>query len=56
MEVPVVQVMQQNVNLESEYTGQTYGDSDVEMRSRVEGWVLSMNFKEGSMVKKGQLL
>jgi len=56
MEVPVVQVMQQNVDLESEYTGQTYGDSDVEMRSRVEGWVLSMNFKEGSMVKKGQLL
>jgi membrane fusion protein, multidrug efflux system len=56
LEVPVVQVMQQNVNLESEYTGQTYGDSDVEMRSRVEGWVLSMHFKEGSMVKKGQLL
>jgi membrane fusion protein (multidrug efflux system) len=56
LEVPVVQVMQQNVNLESEYTGQTYGDSDVEMRSRVEGWVLTMNFKEGSMVKKGQLL
>jgi membrane fusion protein, multidrug efflux system len=56
MEVPVVQVMQQNVNLESEYTGQTYGESDVEMRSRVEGWVLSMKFKEGSMVKKGQLL
>jgi membrane fusion protein (multidrug efflux system) len=56
MEVPVVQVMQQNVDLESEYTGQTYGDSDVEMRSRVEGWVLSINFKEGSMVKKGQLL
>jgi membrane fusion protein, multidrug efflux system len=56
MEVPVVQVIQQNVALESEYTGQTYGDSDVEIRSRVEGWVLSMNFKEGSMVKKGQLL
>jgi membrane fusion protein (multidrug efflux system) len=56
IDVPVVQVIQQNVNLESEYTGQTYGDSDVEMRSRVEGWVLSMNFREGSMVKKGQLL
>jgi len=56
LEVPVVQVMQQNVELESEYTGQTYGDSDVEIRSRVEGWVLSMNFKEGSMVQKGQLL
>lgn len=56
LEVPVVQVMQQNVDLESEYTGQTYGESDVEMRSRVEGWVLTMDFKEGSMVKKGQLL
>ena len=56
LEVPVVQVMQQNVSLESEYTGQTYGEADVEIRSRVEGWVLSMNFKEGSMVKKGQLL
>jgi membrane fusion protein, multidrug efflux system len=56
LEVPVVQVMQQDVALESEYTGQTYGASDVEIRTRVEGWVLSMNFKEGTMVKKGQLL
>ncbi len=56
LEVPVVQVMQQDVALESEYTGQTYGESDVEIRTRVEGWVLSMNFKEGSMVTKGQLL
>ena len=48
--------MQQDIALESEYTGQTYGESDVEIRTRVEGWVLSMNFKEGSMVKKGQLL
>lgn len=56
MEVPVVQVMQQDVALESEYTGQTYGDSDVELRTRIEGWVESMNFKEGSMVTKGQVL
>jgi membrane fusion protein (multidrug efflux system) len=56
MEVPVVQVMEQNVALESEYTGQTYGASDVEMRTRVEGWVLGMHFNEGSFVKKGQLL
>lgn len=56
LEVPVVQVMQQDVALESEYTGQTYGESDVEIRTRVEGWVLSVNFKEGTMVKKGQLL
>jgi membrane fusion protein, multidrug efflux system len=56
IEVPVVQVLQQNVALESEYTGQTYGDADVEIRTRVEGWVLSMNFMEGTMVRKGQLL
>ena len=56
LEVPVVQVMQQDVALESEYTGQTYGESDVEIRTRVEGWVLSMHFKEGSMVSRGQLL
>jgi membrane fusion protein, multidrug efflux system len=56
LEVPVVQVMEQNIALESEYTGQTYGEADVEIRTRVEGWVLSMNFKEGSMVKKGQIL
>jgi len=55
-EVPVVKVLKQNVALESEYTGQTYGDADVEIRTRVEGWVLSMNFREGSLVKKGQLL
>jgi membrane fusion protein (multidrug efflux system) len=56
LEVPVVKVMEQNVTLESEYTGQTYGESDLEIRTRVEGWVLDMNFKEGSMVSKGQLL
>jgi membrane fusion protein (multidrug efflux system) len=56
LEVPVVQVMQKDVALESEYAGQTYGESDVEIRTRVEGWVLSMNFREGTMVKKGQLL
>jgi membrane fusion protein (multidrug efflux system) len=56
LEVPVVEVIQQDVALESEYTGQTYGESDVEIRARVEGWVLSMNFKEGSFVKKGQVL
>ena len=56
MEVPVVEVIQQDVALESEYAGQTYGDSDIEIRSRVEGWILSMSFKEGSLVKKGQLL
>lgn len=55
-EVNVVQVGQMNVPLYAEYVGQTYGQSDVEIKPRVEGWVQSVNFKEGSAVSKGQLL
>ena len=32
------------------------GASDIEIKPRVEGWVKSIHFKEGSPVKKGQLL
>lgn len=55
-EVNVVTVGQRTVPLYSEYVGQTYGQSDVELKPRVEGWIQSINFKEGSTVKKGQLL
>ncbi|MEP7128579.1 MAG: efflux RND transporter periplasmic adaptor subunit, partial [Chitinophagales bacterium] len=34
----------------------TYGQSDVDIKPRVEGWVEAINFKEGSLVNKGQLL
>jgi membrane fusion protein, multidrug efflux system len=56
LEVPVTTVVQQDVRLESEYTGQTYGQSDIQINPRVDGVILSMNFKEGSLVTKGQLL
>ncbi|MGB3675172.1 MAG: efflux RND transporter periplasmic adaptor subunit, partial [Candidatus Nanopelagicales bacterium] len=56
LEVPVTAVLKQNVMLESEFTGQTYGQSDIQINPRVDGVILSMNFKEGSIVKKGQLL
>ena len=55
-EVSVVQAGQRTVPIYAEYVGQTFGQSDVEIRSRVEGWVQSINFKEGTTVKKGQLL
>lgn len=55
-EVSVVQAGQRTVPIYTEYVGQTFGQSDVEIRSRVEGWVQSINFKEGSAVRKGQLL
>ena len=54
--VNVIKAVQQDVPLYEEFVAQTYGLSDVDIRSRVEGWVTSVNFKEGSTVKKGQLL
>jgi len=56
LEVPVIQVLQQDVPLVTEYTGQTFGQADIEIAPRVQGLIESVNFKEGSLVKKGQLL
>lgn len=55
-DVNVVAVGQQTVPLYAEYVGQTYGQSDVEIKPRTEGWVQAMSFKEGTAVKRGQLL
>lgn len=56
LEISVVKVLQQDVRLESEFTGQTFGQSDIEINPRVDGVIESLNFKEGSMVTKGQVL
>jgi membrane fusion protein, multidrug efflux system len=56
LEVPVVAVLQQDVRLESEYTGQTYGKSDIQINPRVDGMIESLDFKEGNLVTSGQLL
>jgi membrane fusion protein (multidrug efflux system) len=56
MEVQVVPATNQNITLFADYVGQTYGKSDVEITSRVDGWIQSMNYKEGGEVKAGQLL
>jgi membrane fusion protein (multidrug efflux system) len=55
-DVNVVAVGQKTVPLYVEYVGQTYGQSDVEIKPRAEGWIESIEFKEGSRVKAGQLL
>ncbi|MBL7848437.1 MAG: efflux RND transporter periplasmic adaptor subunit [Cyclobacteriaceae bacterium] len=55
-EVPVAQVLQQPVDITQDFVGQTYGGSDIEIRARVQGWLLQKHFVEGSEVKKGQLL
>jgi membrane fusion protein, multidrug efflux system len=56
VKVNVVKAIQNDVPLYEDFVAQVYGESDVEIRSRVEGWVTSVNFKEGSAVKKGDLL
>ncbi|MEQ1587586.1 MAG: efflux RND transporter periplasmic adaptor subunit [Cyclobacteriaceae bacterium] len=56
VKVNVVKAIQNDVPLYEEFVAQVYGESDVDIRSRVEGWVTSVNFKEGSAVKKGDLL
>jgi membrane fusion protein (multidrug efflux system) len=56
VEVNVVKAIQKDVPIYEDFVAQVYGESDVEIRSRVEGWVTSVNFKEGSTVKKGDLL
>lgn len=56
MEVQVYSASSEDVPLFADYVGQTFGQSDVEITSRVEGWVTSMNYQEGSMVTQGQLL
>ena len=55
-EVNVVQAGQKTIPIYAEYVGQTYGQSDVDIKPRVEGWIQSVNFKEGTPVQKGQLL
>ena len=56
IKVNVVKAVQSDVPLYEDFVAQVYGMSDVDIRTRVEGWVLSVNFKEGSAVKKGSLL
>ncbi len=55
-EVNVVIAGQKTIPFYSEYVGQTYGKSDVQIQSRIEGWVMSIHFKEGAFVSRGQLL
>ena len=55
-EVQVVKAAKMDVPITGEWVGQTLGADDIEIRARVEGWLQSMHFREGSEVKKGTLL
>ena len=54
--VIVEAIGQKTVPIYSEYVGQTKADDTVELRARVEGVLQKIYFKEGTVVRKGQLL
>jgi membrane fusion protein (multidrug efflux system) len=55
-DVEVAQVIQRDVPVYIEAIGQTRGSQEVEIRARIEGVLESVNFDEGTYVRKGQLL
>jgi membrane fusion protein, multidrug efflux system len=55
-EVYVTPVVQKDVPIYLDLVGQTEGSQDVDVRARVEGFLDSMHFREGSFVRKGALL
>ena len=55
-EVQVTKAVKMNVPITGEWVGQTLGAVDIEIRARVEGWLQSMHFREGSEVRQGTLL
>ena len=55
-EVTVTDVVQKDVEVGGELTATLRGYEDIEIRARVEGYLKSVDYKEGSEVKKGQLL
>src|SRR5262245_60066788 len=55
-EVKVAEVLQRDVPVYVEAIGETRGNTEIEIRARVEGFIESVDYKEGSLVQKDQVL
>ncbi|RLD84943.1 MAG: efflux RND transporter periplasmic adaptor subunit [Bacteroidetes bacterium] len=55
-EINVYQVVPKTVPIYEEFVGQIYGEKDIPIRARVEGYLEEIHFEEGSRIKKGDLL
>lgn len=55
-QVQVATVLQRDVPITVESIGQTLGSVEVEVTARAEGFLQTVDFKEGTFVKKGDLL
>src|SRR6266516_1787681 len=56
LDVEVVRVEQKDVPVYSEWIGTTDGMVNADIKAQVTGYLLRQDYKEGSCVKKGQLL
>src|SRR6267378_8705288 len=56
LDVEVVRVEQKDVPVYSEWIGTTEGITNADIKPQVSGYLLRQDYKEGSFVKKGQLL
>ena len=56
LDIPVVTPTVKEVAIMNDFVGQTFGYFDIAIRARVEGFLVGTHFKEGSFVKKGELL
>ena len=54
--VKVAEVLQRDLPVNVEAIGETRGNTEIEIRARVEGFIESVDYREGSLVEKGQLL
>ena len=55
-EVYVTDVIQRDVPVYLELVGQNEGYQDIDLRARVEGFLESVTFQEGTFVHKGDIL
>ena len=55
-EITVFEAKPQDLPLYDELVGQIYGQKDIPIRARVDGYLQKISFEEGSWVKEGQLL
>ena len=54
--IPVVEVLQKDVPIYNYFVGQVYGQEDININARVEGFLTGIYFIEGTRVEKGKLL
>lgn len=54
--VEVARPLEREVSDYAEYVGRTEAIDSVQVRARVSGYLQNVNFKDGELVKKGQVL